>query len=275
MFERASKKLSLDQAVLTSMANEQAAAGAAGSEDADGAGSSLSGLSGGQTAAEKAKEIEELLRLGAYGVLSEDDSAARQFCEADIDQILNTRTHVIKHQADAGKVCHSPWSLLFNDDMTNQLMCSSWLLFLPVQSSLLGGMDYKKISFSSGSSSSGTIDLNDPDFWEKMLAPKPDSSSSASSSASSSGSGGGGASDSLEELFTSLSDGSAMRSYAARAATYNKLADRAEAALNAKVRPDFLSINMVITKQTNKYLTNNVSSLSCRRAASRSLTWTC
>lgn len=88
----------------------------------------------------QARDIDELLRLGAYGILQvrrvkkrsvlgstskntrrgfkllhivkrliglvwvwfgflkqEDDSAAQQFCEADIDQILQSRSRVLRH----------------------------------------------------------------------------------------------------------------------------------------------------------------------------------
>lgn len=42
------------------------------------------------------KEIEELLRKGAYGVLMDDDKVGDEFCEEDIDQILQQRIKVIQ-----------------------------------------------------------------------------------------------------------------------------------------------------------------------------------
>ena len=40
------------------------------------------------------KEIEDLLKRGAYGALMEDDRAGEEFCEEDIEQILQRRTQV-------------------------------------------------------------------------------------------------------------------------------------------------------------------------------------
>lgn len=42
------------------------------------------------------KDIEELLKKGAYGAIMDEDNVADQFCEEDIDQILQRRTQVIK-----------------------------------------------------------------------------------------------------------------------------------------------------------------------------------
>jgi chromodomain-helicase-DNA-binding protein 7 len=60
------------------------------------------------------KEIEELLRKGAYGALMDDDKAGDEFCEEDIDQILQRRTQVIQIESE-GKgstfakviICHN------------------------------------------------------------------------------------------------------------------------------------------------------------------------
>lgn len=46
------------------------------------------------------KEIEELLRKGAYGALMDDDKAGDDFCEEDIDQILQRRTQVIQIESE-------------------------------------------------------------------------------------------------------------------------------------------------------------------------------
>lgn len=56
------------------------------------------------------REIEELLRKGAYGALMEDDNAGDDFCEEDIDQILKRRTQVIQIESEGkgstfSKVC--------------------------------------------------------------------------------------------------------------------------------------------------------------------------
>ncbi len=74
MFDRASKKLGLEQAVL----------GTFGQEDDDGK--------------PTAQEMEQLLKKGAYALIEDDDDIGRQFCEDDIDNILRqrTRTRVVE-----------------------------------------------------------------------------------------------------------------------------------------------------------------------------------
>ncbi|KAJ8302947.1 hypothetical protein KUTeg_019343 [Tegillarca granosa] len=108
MFDKASLKLGLDKAVLQSMGGEKATPQAQLSK----------------------KEIENLLRKGAYGALMEDDSAGDKFCEEDIDQILKRRTQVIQIESE-GK-----------------------------------GSTFAKASFSMSSNRSD-IDINDPNFWQK------------------------------------------------------------------------------------------------------------
>ena len=76
------------------------------------------------------KEIEDLLKKGAYGAIMEDDGTGDQFCEEDIDQILQRRTQVV--QIEAG----------------------------------VKGGTFAKASFSASSSRSD-ISLDDPEFWNK------------------------------------------------------------------------------------------------------------
>ncbi|CBY38713.1 unnamed protein product [Oikopleura dioica] len=113
MFDRASLKLGLDRAVLQSMS------GTSG-KDAGGPMSSLS-----------KKEVEDLLKKGAYGALMDDDDAAEKFCEEDIDQILAKRATTIKH--DGG----------------------------------VKGSTFSKATFAGAADNRMDIDINDPDFWEK------------------------------------------------------------------------------------------------------------
>ena len=63
MFDRASLKLGLDKAVLQSMNTQQNARG----KEAGGALTK--------------KEVEDLLKKGAYGALMDDDTAGDKFCE--------------------------------------------------------------------------------------------------------------------------------------------------------------------------------------------------
>ncbi|CAG0888582.1 unnamed protein product, partial [Darwinula stevensoni] len=113
MFDRASLKLGLDKAVLQSMNTTQA--------DKEG------NLGGG--AQLNKKDVEELLRKGAYGALMEDDNAGDKFCEEDIDQILERRTQVITVATEEGST-------------------------------------FSKASFAHTTSRSD-IDIDDPDFWQK------------------------------------------------------------------------------------------------------------
>ena len=83
MFHRASLKLGLDRAVLAHARNEQEL----GDDDGSGDGSGKSML--------QAKEIDELLKRGAYDVFREDDTEQIEFVEADIDDIMKRRAHKV------------------------------------------------------------------------------------------------------------------------------------------------------------------------------------
>lgn len=72
MFDRASLKLGLDKAVLQSMLHRDNA-------------QQLS-----------RKEVEDLLRRGAYGAIMDEDNEGQKFGEEDIDTILQRRTQTIK-----------------------------------------------------------------------------------------------------------------------------------------------------------------------------------
>jgi len=76
------------------------------------------------------KEIEDLLKKGAYGALMEDDIDSKDFCEEDIDHILQRRTKVV--QIEAG----------------------------------VKGSTFAKASFSL-STNRNDIDIDDPEFWQK------------------------------------------------------------------------------------------------------------
>lgn len=76
------------------------------------------------------KEIEDLLKKGAYGALMDDDNAAEEFCEEDIEQILRQRTQVI--QLAGGQK----------------------------------GSTFAKASFNLSSNRSD-INIDDPNFWQK------------------------------------------------------------------------------------------------------------
>ena len=44
------------------------------------------------------QDLERLLRRGAYGVLNDDDTAAKEFCDANIDEILARQSRVVVHK---------------------------------------------------------------------------------------------------------------------------------------------------------------------------------
>lgn len=75
MFDRASKKLGLDRAVLARIESAVAA-----------------------SSAENAKMMDRLLRHGAYALFQDADEADK-FCEEDIDQILAQRARVLTEAA--------------------------------------------------------------------------------------------------------------------------------------------------------------------------------
>ncbi|KAK4526530.1 hypothetical protein GAYE_SCF25G4446 [Galdieria yellowstonensis] len=84
MFERASKKLGLDQAILQDMGFEEGNKKKEKDSVAD----------------MKKEEIDRLLKKGAYAVLNDDDTAADAFTAEDIDQILQRRTRLLKVGGD-------------------------------------------------------------------------------------------------------------------------------------------------------------------------------
>uniref|UniRef100_A0A7N8XKU1 Chromodomain helicase DNA binding protein 9 n=1 Tax=Mastacembelus armatus TaxID=205130 RepID=A0A7N8XKU1_9TELE len=84
MFDRASLKLGLDKAVLQSMSGRD---------------NSLGGGTGGGQQLSK-KEIEDLLRRGAYGAIMDEEDEGAKFCEEDIDQILQRRTKTITIESE-------------------------------------------------------------------------------------------------------------------------------------------------------------------------------
>jgi hypothetical protein len=116
MFDRASKKLGLEQAVL----------GSFGQDEEDDKPTS--------------KEMEQLLKRGAYALLEDDnDEIVKQFCADDIDSILATRTRT--RVVEGAKT-------------------ASWLN--------KQGMVVSKSKFTSDTKSAG-LDMDDPLFWQKVM----------------------------------------------------------------------------------------------------------
>ncbi|KAJ1973907.1 hypothetical protein H4R35_003873, partial [Dimargaris xerosporica] len=122
MFDKAGMKLGLDKALLQKM-DVQSALRSGVTDLADGGGSK-------PPSALSKKEVEELLKKGAYGALMDDDGASAQFCEEDIDQILDRRTTVIRHNANES------------------------------------GSIFSKASFTVAAGADD-VDIDDPEFWDK------------------------------------------------------------------------------------------------------------
>ncbi|KAM9510012.1 chromodomain-helicase-DNA-binding protein 9-like isoform 1-T10 [Guaruba guarouba] len=110
MFDRASLKLGLDKAVLQSMSGRENTVGG------------IQQLS--------KKEIEDLLRRGAYGAIMDEEDEGSKFCEEDIDQILQRRTKTIMIESEGR------------------------------------GSTFAKASFVA-SGNRTDISLDDPNFWQK------------------------------------------------------------------------------------------------------------
>ena len=116
MFNKASMKLGLEQAVLGTYQTE---------DDGKPTG----------------EEMEQMLKRGAYALLTEnDDEAGRQFCEDDIESILEkrTRTRVVEGAK------------------TN-----SWL-------NKSGFSAVNRIAFT-GDGADGGVNVDDPEFWSKVM----------------------------------------------------------------------------------------------------------
>lgn len=113
------------------------------------------------------KEVEDLLRKGAYGALMDEEDEGSKFCEEDIDQILQRRTHTITIESEGkGSTFAKVKTLLSLKTMANLLreVCQNNLVGLP-------GVD-KHVSICPQASFVATgnrtdISLEDPDFWQK------------------------------------------------------------------------------------------------------------
>eukprot|EP00981_Chlorochromonas_danica_P002918 scaffold598_cov183-Ochromonas_danica.AAC.8 len=139
MFHQASMKLGLDRAVLAHARIEQEEEGRhnkkGGSLPMDGVNKLNLGV----------KEIDELLKRGAYDVFREDDTEQTEFVEADIDAILQRSAHKVVYDSSLGSVANS-----------------------------LG--NFSKASFVSADEKED-VDINDPDFWRKAVGLKEDTRS--------------------------------------------------------------------------------------------------
>lgn len=110
LFERAARKLGLEQAVLGTRDGEQASA----------------------------KEVETLLRRGAYQLMEDDEAALeriKEYCESNIDDLLNRSNKIV-------------WNKSKSDSA--------------------GGINFSKASFVAKETGQ-EIEISDPKFWTKLL----------------------------------------------------------------------------------------------------------
>ncbi|KAJ3446430.1 kismet isoform c [Anaeramoeba flamelloides] len=142
MFDRASKKLGLDQAVLTNITGSKTNLSSGSNADLE---DMLHNFIGGKQKEKKlnAKEINELLKYGAYNLFQDNDED-KKFCEEDIDQILDNRTK---------KITYDPLNKNNTTENDNKISSFSRATFV-----------------SEGADTS--LDINDPNFWEKLMPEK-------------------------------------------------------------------------------------------------------
>jgi hypothetical protein len=173
LFQVASMKLGLDYAVMHNVQSSYNAASSAGKHahhqhhqqqdnkkegedgDADASARLLDATSAPASAALSKKEIENLLKRGAYDMFREENEGkseqeSKTFCEADIDQILERSTHIVHDASASGS--------------------GSGAKITGTQGGTLGGAlnSFSKASFVS-SKEIDDVAVDDPQFWEKVM----------------------------------------------------------------------------------------------------------
>ena len=134
MFERASRKLGLEQAVLSNM--NTAAAGGAGGAGGAGTGKQRGGRGGESGIGLSKDEIAQMLKHGVYALYKDEEASAKAsatFCEEDIGQILERRSK----------------RMVWCNDMQ--------------------GSTFSKATFRLDGDAGADVDVNAPDFWEKVM----------------------------------------------------------------------------------------------------------
>nr|CCA15572.1 CHROMODOMAIN HELICASE DNA BINDING putative [Albugo laibachii Nc14] len=134
MFHQASIKLGLDQVVLGGM-----------QDTSDNSASKQKKIVGKKTSGMSKDEIENLLKYGAYDIFNElkdghAEAASKRFGEESIHKILERSTRII-HDPNANA-----------KDGKRKLMSS-----------------FSKATFMSSSNTNEEVDINDPDFWTKVI----------------------------------------------------------------------------------------------------------
>ncbi|CAH0477320.1 unnamed protein product [Peronospora belbahrii] len=141
MFDRASRKLGLEHAVLgTASFNENS-----------------------QITKPSAEQLVELLKRGAYALMENDDTASKEFAERDIETILkeNARVLVVGAKSNVSNGVDADAS-----GVTSPKRRKSQIKSYKRKS--LGGMAVDRSSFVA-EGSTGELSVDDPNFWEKVL----------------------------------------------------------------------------------------------------------
>ena len=136
MFERASRKLGLEQAVLT---NITSTGGATAEPTGDGEAQPSTVASSKQM---DSTEIDRLLKFGAYDLFhaESDETAIRQFEDEDIDFILERRATKVVHSSEGATVF---------------------------------GNTFSKATFATAENPKDIVDVADPNYWEKVMPKRP------------------------------------------------------------------------------------------------------
>lgn len=74
------------------------------------------------------KEIEDLLRRGAYGAIMDEEDEGAKFCEEDIDQILQRRTKTITIESEGRGSTFAKVSGIDNHNQSNPGLLYFFLL---------------------------------------------------------------------------------------------------------------------------------------------------
>ena len=130
MFERASRKLGLEQAVLSNMNTAAATAGKQQQQRGNSTGRGESGIGLSKD------EIAQMLKHGVYALYKDEEASAKAsatFCEEDIGQILERRSK----------------RMVWCNDMQ--------------------GSTFSKATFRLDGDAGADVDVNAPDFWEKVM----------------------------------------------------------------------------------------------------------
>jgi superfamily II DNA or RNA helicase len=112
MFQRSSKKLAVDFALLDANFD-------------------------GDVDEEEVRELDMILKNGAYYIFNEETDELNKFCSEDIDQILEHRTHIVNRDLVSG-----------------------------------GNSLFAKVSFDAGTLTDADLEM--PDFWNRILPPLPE-----------------------------------------------------------------------------------------------------